>query len=136
MKALALSLTLAVVCTAGPTVAQTSGGNTCKALGGAVEAAHKNLSASEFGSYARSAAQATQLATEQANAISLMQINLTLMSAHKCAMPTLPVSTATYALPALQCSTAQLKEEADKEAKCDRSKWQPLGASSTPAPSN
>lgn len=104
-------------------LAQAAPAPACKALSAEVVKLRKQLSGEQWGSYARSAPQATQLATEIANILSMMRMNLDLMSAHRCAMPTEPVSTSTYMLATLRCSTATLDKAADEKEKCDRSKW-------------
>lgn len=95
----------------------------CKALNAEVMTLRKELSDQKWTSYAQSAPQATQLATEMANTLAMMKMNLDLMSAHRCPMPTEPISTTTYMAAALQCSTATIRKEEDKDVKCDRATW-------------
>lgn len=102
---------------------------TCKAFAQMVDANLKGISFTKASSYARSAPQATQLAAELQNDIAFLKINLDLMAANKCPMPTRPVSDMMYALPASECALAQMRSDPDKDAKCDRSKWQPMGLS-------
>lgn len=104
-------------------VAQTAPSPACKALNNEVVILRKQLSDQKWTSYVQSAPQATQLATEIANTLSMMKMNLDLMSAHRCVMPTEPISTLTYMTAALQCATAEMKKEEDKDAKCDRATW-------------
>lgn len=133
-----LLIAAAAVSLSSPVLAQTAApSSTCKALALSVDAYRKDLSVKEYTSFARSAPQASQLAAEIANILTMMKMNLDLMGAHRCPMPTEPVATATYMVPAMECATAGLKDEPDKEAKCDRSKWKSLNqtvADLTPKP--
>lgn len=113
-------------------VAQNAQPSACKALSAEVVDLRKELSSKRYGAYARSAPQATQLATEIANTLSMMKMNLDLMAAHRCAMPTEPVRTSTYMLGALECSVAS---PADAKEKCDETKWTMIGeAPAAPKP--
>lgn len=110
----------------------------CRALALAVDSGLKDLAYTRFGSNARSAPQATQVATEQQNRIAMIGLNLNLMAAHRCPMPTTPISEMTYSLNALQCVTAELddalgKGDGSKVAKCNRADWKPIGADAKPA---
>lgn len=131
--ALALLMTPALAAAQAPAAA-----GPCRGLALAVESGLKDLSYTRFASNARSAPQATQLAAEQQNRIALIGLNLTLMSAHRCPMPTAPISDMTYSLNALQCVTAELDEalgkgDGSRAAKCRRLDWTPLGAEAKPA---
>lgn len=100
----------------------------CKALSGAYDNGLKDLAEQKWTTSARSAPQATQLATEEANTLSMMQMNLTLLAANHCPTPTRPVSEAIYMLPALQCETASLgADDVARKTMCDRAKWTPEG---------
>ncbi len=100
----------------------------CKALSSSFDDGLKELAEQKWTTSARSAPQATQLATEEANTLSIMQMNLTLLAANHCSMPVRPVSASTYMLPALQCATASFEtDEAARKEKCDRAKWTPEG---------
>lgn len=113
-----------------PAAAQTTTPSpACKAFAQMVDANLKGISYTKASSYARSAPQATQLAAELQNDIAFLKINLDLMAANKCPMPTRPVSDIMYAVSASECALAQMKSDPDKDAKCDRSKWQPIGFS-------
>lgn len=113
-------------------LAQAAPPSACKALSGEVVKLRKELSSQRYGSLARSAPQATQLATEMANTLAMMKMNLDLMTAHRCAMPTEPIRTSTYMLGALECSIAS---PADSKEKCDESKWTMMGEkASQPTP--
>jgi hypothetical protein len=73
-------------------------------------------------SYANSAPQATQLATEIANELAIVKINLDLMRDHNCPMPKVPVVPETYANAARTCVAAK---EGSREALCNRARWTP-----------
>ena len=123
--ALALSATGQAQAQASPAVAPVS---VCKGLSSSLDDGLKELAEQKWTTSARSAPQATQLATEEANTLSIMQMNLTLLVANHCSMPVRPVSSATYMLPALQCATASYgTDEAAQKEKCDRAKWTPEG---------
>jgi hypothetical protein len=92
----------------------------CKALEAAVVTAHQDISILDSTSYAISAPQATQLATEIANKLAIVKINLDLMRDHNCPMPTVPVVPETYASAARACATAK---EGSREQLCDRAHW-------------
>jgi len=115
-----------------PTMAQPAAGatsGTCAILTRAYVANLKALSYETFAAgTARSAPQATQLATEKANTLALIQLNLDLIIANRCPAPTAPVSTVTYAEGALTCALAEMKGEADKDAKCNRDTWKSIGS--------
>lgn len=124
---LAMGLTVVMAGQAEAQASQTAP-SACKGLAAAYDDGLKELSEQAWTTSARSAPQATQLATEQANTLSLMQMNLTLMVSNRCPMPTRPANTSTYMLPALQCATASLgNDEAVRKARCDRTKWTPEG---------
>lgn len=93
---------------------------TCKALSAEVVSLRKGLSSRLHGSFPNSAPQATQLATEMANTISLMKLNLDLMSAHRCPMPTEPISTDTYVIAVKACL---LSPDDERREKCDEANW-------------
>lgn len=122
VTALAISmLPLSAAAQTAPTVSPL-----CRALMAEYEGGSKQLSYYAFGYSSRSAPQATQLATEKANTLALMQLNLALMAGSRCPLPTRPASEGDYALPALECATAGLQgAEAERDLKCDRSKWTP-----------
>jgi hypothetical protein len=64
---------------------------------------------------------------KMANAWSTITVNLTLMSAAGCGLPTAPIDETTYTTNALECLTAELKTDKDAEKNaCDRSAWTPM----------
>ena len=68
----------------------------------------------------KSAAQATQVANETANDIAILNINLSLLSANRCAPWSRPVGMMNYGGSALACAKAA---PADKPALCDQDGW-------------
>lgn len=100
---------------------------TCGLLLGQWDSAEKDIA--EI--YARgisddSAPRATLREMETANALATANMALQLMRDHHCPLPRMVPSFGAYAVPAMQCRTAQLRGETNSPS-CDRSRWQRLG---------
>lgn len=83
-----------------------------------------------------SAPRATLREMRTANELTLANMTLQLMQAHRCALPDREPSGAAYSLAALQCRNAMMRMspgQRDLPAECNRGGWERLGASpSTP----
>jgi hypothetical protein len=112
--------------------AQTSG-TACPAISEAYDLALKEIAyANVKAVMTRSAAQATQVASEQSTQVAMAHANLDLLIASRCPLPKQPVSEKVYMAPALECHVAS--GEVEMKAKCDRKTWTTQGPSSPPGP--
>lgn len=102
--------------------------NVCDTLGSAVESGVKELAFySASGALDDSAPRESNRLMRKLASASVIQSNLQLMAANKCAMPKLPISDTDYYSNALDCtlatSRAQRTGEKIELPECDRAKW-------------
>ena len=97
-------------------------GGVCEALATEVESSLKELAYySVNGNFDDSAPRETNRKLQKVVAANLIQANLALMQANKCAMPRLPIYESAYRSAALKCLTAEQTDTAAPE--CIRTKW-------------
>ena len=103
--------------------------NVCDQLNVAVENGVKELSFYAMsGIFDDSAPRATNRKLSQVFQMGMIQANLQLLQANKCALPKLPVSEYSYKANALQCELAGSRASRQKESnaplpECDRATW-------------
>jgi hypothetical protein len=115
-------------------VATSAGGAICKVLEAAVVGGEKEASAEEASSSSENSAPRAAVAEGRiANSLNAIEINIVLMGQHRCAPISHSISSSTYLLPALTCTTDRLRASigGNRDTKiesCDRAKWMPISA--------
>lgn len=96
----------------------------CDRLAQAVEDNAKNLSYYRVSGIADdSAPRETNRLLQRVIYTNMLQSNLTLMQANKCALPSTPVVDDAYTSSALKCMTAKVNAHSKFPPECDQSSW-------------